>query len=670
MPTRHSSLLFALSLSFTGLSVMNGRAAEVRINGIPIDKREELVAKVKPRLDFIKTREASSWRADDAAFFFKRLLIRAGHADAEVDWKLPGGNVIEVNARPGPRYTYGNIRANRLGPLTEEDLRQYFLQPLIETEAVAADEAPYIEEYSLKGAANVENYLKSQGYWQANAAIGDETFDRVNKQVSIQLQLNEGPLHTLARPVLNGIPAEDQQAILPLLQSYIGLTAESGNMTKVNGIVENYYREQGFQFAKVFVDARHRGGVTTLVFEIDRGIQYMVNDLKISGNEKTKTKRIRRYFDGLKDIHYDSNAADKALNNLLSSGAFQSATLNPVPVPGDMLDLQIEVTETTAKSLKSYLGLGSFEGGIIGMSYTDLNLKGNLLKLNARGEYSGRGFLGELSVTEPHFAGEAIQLTLRSFILQRLYEGYDKTEAGLELSLLAKYYDHYSSRLYMGVSSVSTSTSSLTDLELGPDSYLNSRIGFEQTVDFRDDPLLPSKGLYARGILEFGSINGDASTTYVKSVLDGSYRFVLGEEHFFVTRISTGAIQPASSENLPIDLRLFSGGPDSVRSFEQRQLGPRSLSDDALGGQAYWNASAEYIHSIKDPIKGVLFFDMGQVYSDVSDWMSFSNPSYAIGAGVRVDLPIGSVRLEYGHNLNRREGEPSGTFHFTIGTSF
>ena len=99
---------------FLILTSIAAESAEIHINGIPEDKKAELVAKVSPRLDFIKTREPSPWRGDDAAYFFKRLLIRAGHVDAEVDWKLPGGNIIEINAKPGPRYLYGMVRANQL----------------------------------------------------------------------------------------------------------------------------------------------------------------------------------------------------------------------------------------------------------------------------------------------------------------------------------------------------------------------------------------------------------------------------------------------------------------------------------------------------------------------------------------------------------------------------
>lgn len=670
MPRFRTWLLLALNISlpfFTGMSIF---AAEVRINGIPLDKKEELIAKIKPRLDFIKKREASSWRADDASFFLKRLLIRAGHVDAAVDWKLSGGNTIELNARPGVRYTYGKIEANQMKALSQEQLTNYFLQPIVETEVVAAEKAPYIEEYTQKGATNVKNFLKSQGHWKARVTIAAENYDRIAKQVHIRLNISEGPQLKLAHPIFKGIPEEDVHAMMPEIAPYIGETADSPNMSKINAAVENYYRETGFHFAKIFVNAQHAGATTTLSFNIDRGIRYKVDDVLVKGNKKTKTRRIRRYFDGLRDIHFDQNAADKALTKLLASGAFRSATLSAVPLPNGILDLQIDVEEADARSLRTYAGFGSFEGFILGMSYTDLNLYGNLLKFNARGEYSGRGFLGEVSLSEPHFAGEPVQLTLRAFLLQRIFDGYDKYEGGLETSLTAKYMAHYSSRLYLGASWTNLSSTDLTAAELGPKSYLQTRIGFEQTADFRDDKILPTSGFYAKGVFEFGSVNGDASTTYQKAVFESSYRFVLGEENFFAARFSTGTIMAADSANLPIDLRLFSGGPDSVRSFEQRQLGPRSFSDDPLGGEAYWNASIEYIRTIRDPIKGVIFFDMGQVYNDAGDWGSFSDPSYSLGLGVRIDLPIGPVRLEYGHNMNRRKGEPSGTFHFSIGTSF
>jgi outer membrane translocation and assembly module TamA len=48
----------------------------------------------------------------------------------------------------------------------------------------------------------------------------------------------------------------------------------------------------------------------------------------------------------------------------------------------------------------------------------------------------------------------------------------------------------------------------------------------------------------------------------------------------------------------------------------------------------------------------------------------FSEELYSAGLGVRYNTVIGPVRLEYGHNLNPRPFDPSGTVLFSIGYPF
>ena len=644
-------------------------AATLKLSGIPLDKREQLIAQLSPRLDFIKSRPPSPWRADDAAFFLKRLLIRSGHADAEVQWELPGGNVILLKANPGPRYKYGKISATTLGPLKQPELENYFLQPLVETEAVEAKNAPYIASYDDTGAANVANLLKSRGYWKASANIARKQIDRTSKRVHITLKMSTGKRHLLAMPTFAGASPEDTANYRPKIQPYVGKVADTETLSTVRRIVEDYYLEHGYEFARISVIPSHRNGFTHLTFKIDRGRLYRVDDVLVTGNDRTRAKRIRRYFDDLKDKPFNQKEANAALGKLLSTGAFKRATLVPTPDASGQLDLHVQVHEAKARSLRSYIGLGSYEGFILGSSYTNLNFTGRLLRLNIRGEYSGRGLLGETSLTEPHFAGEEIQLNMRAFLLQRMYEGYDKKEAGIEAALLWSPQNEYSTRIYAGASWVSASSTSLTNMELGPENYLHTRVGIQQTIDFRDSVTIPTKGFYTSALLEFGNVTGDAATSYLRGQIDCSYRLPIDKQQHLTARFSTGVIHPGESQDLPIDLRLFSGGSDSIRSFDTRELGPRSISNDPLGGQAYWNASLEYTRSINDPIKAVIFFDAGQVYQTFSDW-GFNDPSYAAGIGLRIDLPIGPVRLEYGHNLNQRSGEPSGTLHFAIGTTF
>ncbi|MGB0775773.1 MAG: BamA/OMP85 family outer membrane protein, partial [Akkermansiaceae bacterium] len=545
----------------------------------------------------------------------------------------------------------------------------YFLQPLVETEAVELEKAPYIKEYTELGVSNVQNLLKSKGHWNAQVTLVKEHTNHATRSIDITLNIKPGTLYKIAPPRFTKASAEDKAAITSIVAPFLSQTSTTENITKIRNAVENHYRNRGFHTAKISMNFSHRGDFSYLIFTVTRGKLWTVSDVTIEGDKKTKSRRIRRYFDALKDLPFDEGKADKSLKKLLATGAFKSATLTPIPREGNRMDLRINVAETKARELKIYLGMGSFEGFILGSAFTDHNFRGRLLRFNARGEYSSRGLLGEVSVTEPHFAGEAIQFTTRGYVLQRQYEGYNKKEAGIESSFTWRPRDEFTSRLYLGTAHVSSSSTKLTAMELGPEDYLITRVGFEQTLDWRDNPLLPSEGFYLKSAIEYGTINGDAATSYFMAKLDTSYRYPIGENHGLHARFSTGILQPGESQDMPIDLRLFSGGSDSVRSFDQRELGPRSLSNDPLGGEAYWNASLEYIHSINDPIKGVLFFDMGQVYANAGDW-GFSDPSYALGLGLRIDLPIGPVRLEYGHNMNQRKGEPSGTFHFSIGTSF
>lgn len=659
------------ALSAILLSQMSD-AATLDLVGLPEDEKKELISKLKPRLDYINSREASSWRADDSAFFLERLLIRQGHAAATVDWALPGNNIITLNATPGPRFKYGTITTPDLTAISQETLYQYFLQPLVETEFVKISEAPYIAEYSELGAQNLENYLKSLSYWNASVDISSEQIMLTGNAVDITLAINTGNKLTTLPPSFQGGSSEDLAIFQPKIQKYLNRPATTENINAIKTIVTDYYRNNGYQFAKIDVTPNHGESATTLAFEINAGQKYSVRKIIIKGEDKTKTRRIRRYFDDLTGESYDETAANKAVNRIIATGAFSNVTITPTPrTTGDTseLDLIVEVAEADAKSVSVYGGYGSFEEYILGASFTDFNYHGSLRRVEIKGEISGRGLLGEISVNEPMFAGIPIQLNTRLFITQRDYEGYDTAQAGAELSLTWRPSEHYATQIFFGGTLQSSTTDLLTDLELGPDDYLHTKVGISQTFNFRNSRILPTKGFYSKFLLQAGNIGGDAHNNYLLFDIQGSYRVKLSENDAFSTRFSTGAISPKSSNNLPIDNRLFAGGHNSQRAFDERELGPRSGSNDPLGGQAYWAATAEYIRTINAPIRLSVFYDVGQVYSDFDDY-GFSDPSHALGIGVRLDLPIGPVRLEYGHNLNRKSGEPHGSVLFAIGASF
>ena len=116
---------------------------------------------------------------------------------------------------------------------------------------------------------------------------------------------------------------------------------------------------------------------------------------------------------------------------------------------------------------------------------------------------------------------------------------------------------------------------------------------------------------------------------------------------------------------IPLAERFFGGGNLSHRGFPENQAGPRDLAYGllALGGSAeFFNSTELRFPLIGENINGVLFHDMGNVYSSIGqigfrvtqhDSSDFDYMVHAIGFGVRYRTPIGpGIRLDLSYSLN------------------
>ena len=68
-------------------------------------------------------------------------------------------------------------------------------------------------------------------------------------------------------------------------------------------------------------------------------------------------------------------------------------------------------------------------------------------------------------------------------------------------------------------------------------------------------------------------------------------------------------------------------------------------------------------------LRGAVFFDAGDLESRAQD-IGFSHEHYGIGLGVRYNLPIGPLRIDYGINPNPGRNDSIGAFHLSFGVAF
>lgn len=163
-------------------------------------------------------------------------------------------------------------------------------------------------------------------------------------------------------------------------------------------------------------------------------------------------------------------------------------------------------------------------------------------------------------------------------------------------------------------------------------------------------------------------IFGSPFSQYVRLTNDLRFFFRTSKKGVLANRLVIGYSKPwGNSTALPFVQQYFVGGPNSIRAFRSRTLGPGSFQPDEnnnssnsfgqQGGDLKLEGSFEYRYDLHQYLKLAAFVDYGNVWLANEDKdrpgaeFKFDNlfNELAIGAGlgVRVDLQFFVVRLDF-----------------------
>ncbi|HEX6316243.1 MAG TPA: BamA/TamA family outer membrane protein [Gemmatimonadaceae bacterium] len=209
----------------------------------------------------------------------------------------------------------------------------------------------------------------------------------------------------------------------------------------------------------------------------------------------------------------------------------------------------------------------------------------------------------------------------------------------------------------------------------------------------------PTTGTAARLDLRHASpiVGSNKDASFNRATFDATwYTPALGGT--FVARVRAGTVLGArldlAGQNtptfIPLQERLYAGGPNSVRGFRQNEMGPAiylpngldtTIVDDTL---QIWRANPEFVGERTVPTGGdnvfvanvelrrrapaypelaqyALFIDAGQVWNRgrAGTGVNFADIRVTPGVGLRVFTPVGPVRVDVGYNPYRRPAGPA-----------
>jgi outer membrane protein insertion porin family len=224
-------------------------------------------------------------------------------------------------------------------------------------------------------------------------------------------------------------------------------------------------------------------------------------------------------------------------------------------------------------------------------------------------------------------------------------------------------------------------------------------VGYIQ--DHRDSPADAHRGFWNTADIGLAGNFFGSQRSFVRALLRNATYTPLPHGMVLARQTQLGGIIPfnisqgtTSFESIPLPERFFGGGSVSMRGFGDNQAGPRdiALSQEIsgppstnpvtggpnlptgfpIGGDALFFNNVELrFPLLGQNINGVLFEDMGNIYTRFSDislgyrQSSYTNFNYAVqapGFGIRYKTPLGPIRIDLSYVLNptRYQGFSSG----------
>jgi outer membrane protein insertion porin family len=540
--------------------------------------------------------------------------------------------------------------------------------------------------------------LREDGY--ADATVAPPRLVEEGGDVVIEFPVEQGDRRLVRSNAVLGVPAGVFTGALPIVA---GGPWSVERELRSRDLVRLALQDAGYADAVVTATRACEGNACDVRIEAEPGPSVRVSHLVIAGLGRTRpavADRVAGLDPGMPLGPSEQLAVQR---RLLALGVFQRAALRPIPGQdsGDARGYVLDLAEAPTGAFGFGLGWDTVEHLRVSASWSEINFLGRAGILAFQGRFSDRQRALEVSYRETGRVGLIGFPNWTSvYRTEEYYPSFDLLRRGMWIQigdLQARPWRRLLRYDYQIVDS-NAPDEILSDLERDQQNVRLTSLTPILEWDTRNDVFTPRRGTIASVQLQvaFEAFLGEAafeklsaSVARFEPLLGGVLAASARGGVIWPRPTTQGAcdveLDPAGCDNLavPVAVRYFGGGRISHRAFATDLLGvpgktlicPSDNPDcaptelDPVGGAALGLGSLEWRFPIYGAFGGGVFVDAGNVWAAASD-LRLGDVRWGAGLGLRVETPVGPIRLEYGWKLDREPGESRGELFLSLGNPF
>ena len=527
----------------------------------------------------------------------------------------------------------------------------------------------------------IQNFYKSKGYKDASAEYSVEYFS--NNKVEIDLIINEGNQYffsaiNIKNNLDNNINLDNQlSSFVDKSQINIDSIYFFEKIDEIEYDIAEILENSGIQYFKITAFEKIDNYKADILFEISPTQPVYVNQINISGNDRTYDYVFRREFELAEgDPINDSKIKNisRKLNNLNFIG---NAKVESTSINENSQNIDIVVEETQTGSFNVGLSIGTLDGAafVTGLKENNINGTGRTLEFLVNTNNNNKEFV--LSTSDKLFInnnvnhGYSINYKENDFSKSQSYKLNTLT---FDTSFRYEFSDNTYHSFGIGYS--------LKDYQVTDDSTVvniikNSQgesISFNISNDFTRNNLnsyiKPTRGnfLSFANLLETPSSSNNG---FIKNVITGKKYYTINK-NIFSAQGKIGNIFSLNDSSILSDNK-FSLGGRWLRGFDSNGVGPRDSRTSYVGGNNVMALKLDLSRPItlndQNPIYLNLFNDYGSVWGNKNKVTSSDQDlRISYGFGINYFSPIGPIGFSWGFPLVDKDYDIKRMFLFSIGS--